>query len=157
MATFSSFAAITPLHPLESISANTTPAPVESIISSSQLALSNRVGGSFIFKTGRSTVHRRKSLRYILMRLGLVNLSRLWGTNSYIKVWDPWPWVQRILRWTFYRILSKMSNQYHTRLVDVPAQGPAGLLHGGDGGEEMERDRLNEKICKRLWYLGSFL
>ena len=38
----------------------------------------------------------------------------------------------------------------HTRLADVPAQGPEGLLQGGDGGEEMERDRLNEKICKRL-------
>ena len=44
--------------------------------------------------------------------------------------------------------MSKISNQYHTRLADVPAQGPAGMLQGGDGGEEMERDRLNENICK---------
>ena len=36
----------------------------------------------------------------------------------------------------------------HTLLAEVPAQGPAGSLQGGEGGEEMERDRLNEKICK---------
>jgi len=50
----------------------------------------------------------------IFMRLGLVKLSRLWGTNSL--------------------------------LTEVPAQGPAGSLVGGEGGEEMERDRLNENI-----------
>ena len=36
----------------------------------------------------------------------------------------------------------------HTLVAEVPAQGPAGSLQGGEGGEEMERDRLNEKICK---------
>ena len=36
----------------------------------------------------------------------------------------------------------------HTLLTEVPAQGPAGSLVGGEGGEEMERDRLNENICK---------
>ena len=150
MATFSSFAAITPLHPLESISANTTPAPVESIISSSQLALSNRVGGSFIFKTGRSTVHRRKSLRYILMRLGLVNLSRLWGTNSCIKVWDPW--VQRIIRCTSYRKLSKMSNQYHAYRTEWgPCSRPSRFARGrrgrrGDGKGQAQWEYLQKAM-----------
>ena len=36
----------------------------------------------------------------------------------------------------------------HTVLNEVPAQGPAGSLVGGAEGDEMERDRLNENICK---------
>ena len=104
----------------------------------------------------RSTVHRRKSLLYILMRLGLVNLSRLWGTNSCIKVWDPW--VQRILRWTFYRILSKMSNQYHAYPTGwCPCSGPRGFASGrrwrrGDGKGQAQWEDLQKAVIS--WFIS---
>ena len=123
---------------------------VESNISSSQLALPNSVGGFFIFKISR------KSLRYILLRLGLVKLSRLWSTNSCIKVWDPW--VQRILLWTFYRILSKMSNQYHAYPTGWgPCSRPSRFAPGrrgrrGDGKGQAQWEDLQKEMI--FWLIS---
>ena len=45
----------------------------------------------------------------------------------------------------------------HTLLAEVPAQGPAGSLQGGEGGEEMEKGQAQWEDLQRemiSWFIS---
>ena len=91
------------------------------------------------------------------MRLGLVKLSRLWGTISCIKVWDPW--VQRKIRCTSYRKLSKMSNQYHAYRTEWgPCSRPSRFARGRRGrrGDGKGQAQYNQYLQKAMisWFIS---